>query len=532
MLIDTPNHETDIDFDAYSLPPTFPLVLPICRQLGIIDIVNRFCPMKDGDHLTHGQVAEFLILHILQSPDRLPLYRLEHWAQDHNVHELYGRQASDFNDDRTGRTLDAISDSIADIETAVVTQALHEFDIDCQAIHWDLTHITFSGAHEDADMICKGYGAGKVHERQLQVSFHVTNDGGIPLRHEALKGNAHQAPLAHDMLKDLQQRLPRSDLIMISDRAGISYDNINVYRSNGAYFLGPLRVSAKEHVQALAAAPLSDFRPLSYRSMKQPDDAYSYYPATLTINPRKRAEPILVAALFIHSQRLQQQQASKRQRDIAKALAKLEKVPGYLNRGRYAKADYAREQIKKKITEPLKLIVRYDLSGQDLGLALRFWTDENALADAAKTDGRYVLVHDLPEHKQPDDIFCLYRDQHIVEKRNRNFHSDLSVRPVWLQKQNRIQGLLLIYAIALVVYTLLERCSERAGLDTEHYHKMTAHEMLCVFAHVRLKDLWVGGENISRELTLSHDQRYVLDQLGFPDPSTYLKAHPRPPPDT
>lgn len=531
MRINTPNDTTHIDVQAHNLPPTFPIVLPVCREIGIASIVDRLCPMKRGDHLTHGQVAEFLILHLLQAPQRLPLYQLEEWAAEHNIHELYGRRAGEFNDDRIGRTLDALAHSVADVETAVVTKALSVYRIDAKAIHWDLTHITFAGLHGGSDLICKGYGAGKVHDRQLQVSLHVTSDGGVPVRHEALKGSAHQAPLAPDILKDLQRRLPTSDLIVVSDRAGITYHNIKAYREGGAYFLGPLQIITPEHAQQLAAVPESEFAPLSYRSINKPHDTYSYYATTLELKGRRAKGSIPVDALFIHSDRAERQQREKRQRHIAKAIERLEEIAGHLNRARYAKAHYAREQIDKAGPPGVKDIVGRELSGEDRALTLRYWIDEEALARAQLADGRYILVYDLPsdECAHADDVFCLYRRQGVVEQRNRNLGTELSVHPLWLQDEDRIRALLLIFILALIVYTILELCSERAGLDTERYHKMTAKQMIRAFGGVNLKRVIVEHALVQHELVLSPDQTHILRELGFPDPTSYLQPTDRTP---
>ena len=523
MLIQTPDGTADFDARVLDLPGTLPVVLPVCRELTISQIVDQLCPMKRGEHLTHGQVAEFVILHILQAEDRLPLYRLEQWADHHSMAVVYGHEPERFNDDRVRRMLDAVAEHIAPIETAVVSAALHTYPIDARTIHWDLTHVTFAGAHQDAELICKGYGAGKVHERQLQVSLHVTSDGGIPVRHEALPGSAHQAPLAPRILRDLKDRLPVSDLIIVSDRAGISYDNIIDYRRGNAHFLGPLRVADKAHAESLAQVPQEQFRPLRYRSMNKPDDAYEYYRTRIEMKPQKRAEPIEVDALFVHSFRLQRQEAEKRQRHIARTIERLEQIKGYLNRARYSKAEYAAQQLDKAVRAGLKTIVRYELSGDDGALSLRYWTDEEALAKAARADGRYILVHDLPDEPSPDDVFELYRRQHVIEQRNRNLNSDLSVHPMWLQDERRIQALLLLFVLALMVYTILELCSVRAGLDTEHYHKMTTREMFWIFGTAQVKQLLVDGKVAEQQLLLTDDQQYVLAQLGFPDPGIYLQ---------
>ena len=86
MLVETPQGPMPLEVETCELPPTFALVLPVCRELGIAEIVDHFCPMRYCEHVSHGQVVEFLLMHILQEPDRKPLYKLEEWAQNHNVH--------------------------------------------------------------------------------------------------------------------------------------------------------------------------------------------------------------------------------------------------------------------------------------------------------------------------------------------------------------------------------------------------------------------------------------------------------------
>src|SRR5512136_618575 len=100
MRVETPESWIELDVEAYPLPPTYPLVLPVCRELRIAEIVDACCPMKWCEHVTHGQAAEFVLLHLLQEPHRQPLYKLEEWASEHSIHALYDCPAEAFNDDR------------------------------------------------------------------------------------------------------------------------------------------------------------------------------------------------------------------------------------------------------------------------------------------------------------------------------------------------------------------------------------------------------------------------------------------------
>jgi len=479
--------------------------------------------MDRQKHLSHGSVAEFLILHLLQSPKRQPLYRMEEWAEQFGVERIYGAPASAFNDDRIGRALDAIGESILDIETAVVTQALSRFAVEVRAIHWDLTNVTFSGAYDEVDAIRAGYGGGRLHEQQLKVSLHATSEGGLPIRHEVLAGGAHQAPFAPAMLADLQRRLQRTDLIVVSDRAGISYDNIVAYRRAGAHALGPLQATSAEQ-EMLAAVPSEAFTELSYRAPSAPEGRYRGYQTTLTIDRQKRREPLEVRALFVHSSRRESDDAADREKQLDKTLARLAQIESNLNKRRYAKYDYAREQVYKAVPESLRTIVRTALSGDDGALALSWSVDEPALVEAAKADGRYIVIADVND-LSPDQIFALFKRQNVIEQRFRAFKGDLSVQPLWLHNEQRICALLLIFILALLVYTLIELCSERAGLSTKHYHKMTARELIRAFEVVDLVELRIRGQPTEWQLQITAEQTRLLQRLRLPSPITHLITH-------
>ena len=97
---------SELEVESLLLPPNFGLVLPVCRDIGLARVVDDICPMDWNGGLTHGQVIEAMVLHILQSAERVPLYRVQEWAQYHHLGLLYDCPAEAFNDDRIGRAPD------------------------------------------------------------------------------------------------------------------------------------------------------------------------------------------------------------------------------------------------------------------------------------------------------------------------------------------------------------------------------------------------------------------------------------------
>src|SRR6266536_1751573 len=98
---------------------SLPVVGELCRRLDVAGIVDRACPMRqEVARVTHGQVIEALVANRLTSPR--PLLRVEDWARQWAVEEVFGIAADALNDDRIGR-------------------ALATFGLEVARLHWDMT---------------------------------------------------------------------------------------------------------------------------------------------------------------------------------------------------------------------------------------------------------------------------------------------------------------------------------------------------------------------------------------------------------
>jgi transposase len=497
--------------------------LALCRELGVRGIVDRLCPMRRHrrTQITQGDVLEFLLVHITQHPDREPLYQLATWAQEHCVQYLWDCPAHAFNDDRVGRALETLGDAAAEIHERFVRAVRKYYPMDLQWLHWDLSYVRFTDARRETALVRAGYGNGQVHQRQVKLGLHVSSPEGLPLHYEMLPGNVQQQPRAKLLLQELQTRLQCQKLGLVSDRGGIGYDIVEHYLEQGVSFVSPLQWTPAER-ELVAALPLSEFTLSSYRSRGKPDDAYYVYPTELEFRRQKRPAPLPVAALVVHSEGKQRSAAQQRDKHIARTLDKLDQVASHLNQGRFYHGDYVRRVLDKKISKSLAGIVGYELSGPEGALELRWFVDPEALAEAAKLDGRYILVHQLPADCAPEQALHIHKRQHLVEGRFRNLRSDLAVNPVWLHRDKRIAGLVLVYIIALTLLVLLGLCSKRAGLETEHYYYMTAMAMLRRFSHLEVFLVEARGRPPNLQVELTPDQTEIIQALNLPHPDRLL----------
>lgn len=174
---------------------SLPVVQKMLRDLGVREIVDRHCPIREevADY-SHGQMAEILIANRLTAPH--PLYRFDLWAEEFAVTELFGIDPAKLNDDRLGRTLDAIAGAIDAVQMEVARRAVDVFGLSLEQAHLDITSFMFAGLYENNDPehpeVKRGYNAQKDYKhKQLRTGQVVLRDGNVPIFHKAFDGNLY-----------------------------------------------------------------------------------------------------------------------------------------------------------------------------------------------------------------------------------------------------------------------------------------------------------------------------------------------------
>ncbi len=503
--------------DTLLLPGAVAVIVPLLRRLGVREIVDELCPMQWCKGATHGQVAELFILHLLQCERRLPLYNLQRWVADKELAPLLGCPAKAFNDDRLGRGLEAFADALPQLEAQVVARAVAKFNLPVQSVHWDFTNLTFTGAYEDVAMVTRGYRC-PPGDKQVELSLAV-DENGVPLGHQLVPGNAQPHGYIHRTLSLLQERLGRSDLLIIGDRGVICYDLVAACEQQGARFIGPVQMTPEQREMARSVPPEA-FSALSYQPLSGATE-YRYYDTSLQLWPQKKKTPLTVRALVIHSSGKAQRDFDKRQDLLSRAVARLEKIASQLNRGKYKRPEFARQQVAKA-TALTADWVRYELRGDAGDLRLSWSLDEAAIAHAASLDGRYLLITNTT--LAPDEVFAAYKRQHVVESNFRTFKSGLQAQPIYLANERRIRGLVLMVILALLVYALLERISVQREVPSEYYHKLTARAILrqASMGTVALLRVHLPDQVPRWQLRPNRHQQDLWQALGLPDPLTWL----------
>jgi len=222
---------------------SLPVIAEYLDRLKIADHVNELVPWEGEVPL--GTLVEVMICNRLLNPKAM--FRIDDWAQGAAVTEYFGLEAGQLNDDRLGRALERIAVHSDSVQTAAVLTAIKEFKLDVSQVHYDITGIELYGAYEmelaEGETPPKptpAYGrtkSGRKNVKQIQVGVNVTGDGGVPIGHLPLDGNAAEAPTHLDNLRRLRTMLPKQKLLYIADTKLDTPENLLTVAAHDGRFL-------------------------------------------------------------------------------------------------------------------------------------------------------------------------------------------------------------------------------------------------------------------------------------------------------
>jgi transposase len=281
-----------------------------------------------------------------------------------------------------------------------------------------------------------------------------------------LDGNAAESPVHLENLKQLRQRLPANTrLKYVADCKLDTPENLLTIKAGHGQFLCAGVFSPKLQDEFLKRR--EQLQPVDYVPKSQarlPPEERDQYRAcemqdTLSgeVNGRKVTSKHRV--VFVWSEAKARQEKATRERHVAKIQTEFEAVARNLNRYslKTEKVIVQRlESAKAKYSEGD--LFEYTLSGRKGRYQLTWGLNAKAVERWEQLEGAYILKTDYPLRQYPTaSILAEYKSQICVEQRMHHLKGPLAVAPMFLEKPERIAGLLCIVVWALVVLSLMER---------------------------------------------------------------------------
>ncbi len=483
---------------------SLPVIFSFCRRLDISGVIDDLVPIRDVAAVTAGQAVEAMICNRLTSP--APLVHVQDWARSWAVPEVLGIPALALNDDKLGRTLDAIAPHLEEITGATAIRAIGAFGIDISQLHWDMTSFSLYGAYDqlDEDYPAPSYGHPKDRRTdllQVQAGIAAAGDGGIPVYARAYDGGAAEVSQVTGAMKALKKIAGAKTFLLVGDSKLISYDNVAAIRKARCTFLAP---ASKLYVKAaeLAACDLGKATEVDYvagrdqrKKNTSPGQIGRWHvledDQSLVIRNSKRKSdpPIRLRRIFVHSTARASAALTSRTKKLTRAKDDLDRLARGLGGRFYPGEQEVTGRLRqiaaaRKVGPYLRYATGTEGSEQPAGTGqtgpgpadtwqgsgsgrpgkptLTWWFDQAAIDAEAATDGWYALLTSIDAKAETAaEVLLRYKAQEAVERRYGNLKGPLAVAPMFLNSNRRIAALITVISLALLVFCLIEREARR-----------------------------------------------------------------------
>jgi len=444
-------------------------------ELDVVGTVDRALPRSERSELSVGEVVCALVASRLCSPS--PLYDIAGWASGAAVRELLGIPPQLLGDDRLGRGLERFAVYAEHVRGLLAARAIERFGADAGRLHVDLTTVRVAGAYEHSALVAKGWGSDRHVARQVRTLQAASGDG-VSLYLRPDPGNCSELALVGQSLERLL-KFAKPGMLMVCDSAlGQPKPLCEIDRA-GLGFIVPLKASTGFQERYLTELGPERLRPVEHvaeRERRLPVKLRTKYRGAICdwqVEDPETREQRRFRVAYIHSSEEQAQVAAARERALQKAEEQLQRVRNGLG-GRYYKTNTQVERrVGQIIGKNIQGLITVTVSSSTSKPTITWERDQQAIAQAARTDGIYALASNLPGRLTAGKLLRLYKDQEVVERRHRDLKQTLKVRPIFLHNDDRIYALISIVGIALLIFGLIETGVRQAlAADPRHEHNL------------------------------------------------------------
>ena len=542
-----------------------PLLLEQMQRMELPTLIDTHFPAHGNWYgLSLGWVSTIWLSSILSRGDHR-LVHVEPWVAKRlfTLETVTGQDVErlDFTDDRLEIVLRHLSDDVrwAEFESNLNQHTVRVYDLNTERIHVDSTTASaYASVSQDGLF---QFGHSKDHRPdlpQVKVMQAVLDPLGMPLATDVVSGQQADDPLYVPCIGRVQQSLGRSGLLFVGDCKMAAHDTRAFIALAGDYYLCPLpqvQLAEGELEEALQRVWSGEQALTSVFREQEPGQptliAQGYeYKASMSEEvagkPQEWSERRLVVRSVRHGEAAE---AALRAR-VATAKSHVE---GLNRRGRGRKRFEDIETLRQAVSEIVQryrvedfLWLRYDqhttrrsVRGyrdrpayvqEDRHATVEVRVDEAALEAAVRRLGWRVYSTNQPaEQLSLEQAVLAYRSEYLVERSlGRLKGRPLSLRPMYVQRDDHATGLIRLLSIALRVLTLLEFVGRRqlaaegtklaglyAGNPKRETARPTAERLLEAFEDITLT-IVKGPQQIVRHMTaLSPLQQRILELLGF-----------------
>jgi transposase len=395
------------------------------------------------------------------------LYIAEHLYQQSAMEDLFGIPAEQLYENRLYRGLDRLLAHKPALQEHLKKRLGDLFAINYDLFLYDVTSTYFEGEHERSELCQRGYSRDNRPDcKQICIALVVTREG-LPLGYETFSGNTHDSTTVQAIVESMEKSYGMADRIWVMDRGMVSEKNLDLLNSRGRrYIIGSPKSS------------LHYFE--KYLLDKDWQVVHDGVEVKLCRNPDHENEVFILCK----SRDRAQKEKSMHDRFEKRIEAGIEKLKHYCEQ--HPGKDKTRI-IERRIGRLLQqnsrsasfFSISTEYNRETTKTEIHVKKDDDASHWKRRTEGHYLLRTNITDW-DPKQLWEAYIHLTDAEEAFKINKSDLHIRPVWHQKDERIKAHVLVCFIAFVLWKTFGQMCKRAGLGDEPRRVFNELKRICM----------------------------------------------------
>jgi transposase len=415
------------------------LGLALWHALQLDDAFDRLIPEGREDIRWSSLAAALVICRLCMPSSELNL--AEDLYRQTALDDLLGIPEAKINDDRLYRTLDRVIVHKDAIEQHLRNRLGEMFGIKYDLLLYDVTSTYFEGLALANPQAQRGHSRDHRPDcKQVCIALVVTREG-IPLAHEVFDGNRVDVTTVKEIVGKIESRFGTADRVWVMDRGMASEENLKWLREGGRrYVIGAVRSDLRRFEQKIVEA--KDWQrirdDIEVKLCPSPDGDETYI--LCRSEARKEKDKAIVSRF---SERLRVLLDRLQRRLVA------------------SKKPVDRDRVNRQIG---RMLGKHSRAANCFVVTVRdSKTNASGLQLIVQENKDYLLRSNVANWTE-EELWRTYIQLTEAESAFRIQKSDLSIRPVWHQREDRVRAHIFVCFLGYVLWKTLEQWQSHAGL--------------------------------------------------------------------
>jgi transposase len=435
----------------------------------------------------------------------------QRWYPSTALGDLLAIEEGKINDTRLYRCLDRILPHKTALERHLKQRYGELFGAEFDVLLYDLTSTYVEGAAEKNPMMRRGYSRDHRPDCEQMVIALIVNNEGFPFSYETFDGNRADVSTMETILRMVERKYGKARRIWVMDRGIVSEENLQAIRNRGGqYLVGTPRSQMKRFEAELLQDDWVQVRGDVEVKQVTIAGAEETYILCRTAG-RKEKEKAIRKRFSDHME-----QALKR---LAQTIAKGRLKDRNKMERRLGRIQATHPQVNDLYDVALRATAE--------GVRLDWKVKPGATAWRDLREGAYMLRTNLPA-SSAEELWSRYMQLTEAEASFRALKSELSIRPLFHQKEPRVKAHVMVAFLGYALWVTLKHLLKRrpaivprpTASGVENAQPFSPMKALALLSTLQSADIVLpttdGREIRLRRITEpTTEQKSLLHQLGL-----------------